>query len=104
MIIFLWTLHVLSAALMIVLILLQPGKGAEGGSVLGSGSSAIFGVRGTANLLTRSTAVCAMVFFLSSLILAKLHAEKPKSLLEGSQPAQQQEPPKKPDPAQDIPR
>jgi preprotein translocase subunit SecG len=102
MVIALWVLHIVSAILMVILILLQPGKGAEGGSALGSGGSAIFGVRGTANLLSRSTAVCAAIFFLSSLMLVRLHVQKPESLLQ--QQKHEQAAPKKPSPSQDIPQ
>ncbi len=60
--------YVLIAIAMIVLILLQRGAGAEAGSGFGGGASAtVFGARGSANFLSRSTAVLAGLFFLLSL-------------------------------------
>jgi len=60
--------YVLIAVAMIVLILLQRGAGAAAGSGFGGGASAtVFGARGSANFLSRSTAVLAALFFLLSL-------------------------------------
>ena len=60
--------YVLIAVAMIALILLQRGPGAEAGSGFGGGaSSTVFGARGSANFLTRATAVLAALFFLLSL-------------------------------------
>jgi len=60
--------YVLVALAMIILILLQRGAGAQAGSGFGSGASAtVFGARGSANFLSRSTAVLAGLFFLLSL-------------------------------------
>ena len=65
--------QILAALGMIVLILLQHGKGADMGAAFGSGSSgSLFGAAGSANFLSRSTAVLATVFFLSSLGLTYL--------------------------------
>ena len=62
--------YVLVAIAMIVLILLQRGAGAQAGSGFGSGASAtVFGARGAANFLSRSTAVLAGLFFLLSLAM-----------------------------------
>ena len=61
-------LHVLAAGGIIVLVLLQHGKGADMGAAFGSGSAgSLFGSAGAANFLSRSTAVLAAVFFLTSL-------------------------------------
>lgn len=61
-------LYVLIAIAMVVLILLQRGAGANAGSGFGGGASAtVFGARGSANFLSRSTAVLAGLFFLLSL-------------------------------------
>ncbi|MFO1507507.1 MAG: preprotein translocase subunit SecG [Lysobacterales bacterium] len=61
-------LYVLIALAMTVLILLQRGAGADAGSGFGGGASAtVFGARGSANFLSRSTAVLAGLFFLLSL-------------------------------------
>ena len=72
--------HVLVALVIIGLVLLQHGKGADMGSGFGSGSSgSLFGATGSANFLSRATAVLATVFFLTSLGLAYLATNKPKA-------------------------
>jgi preprotein translocase subunit SecG len=64
-------LQLLSALVMIGLVLVQHGKGADMGASFGSGSSgSLFGATGSANFLSRSTAACATVFFVSTLALA----------------------------------
>ena len=68
-------LHVLAAATIIVLVLLQHGKGADMGAAFGSGSAgSLFGSAGAANFLSRTTAVLAAVFFVSSLALTYYQA------------------------------
>ena len=65
--------HMVVALVVIGLVLLQHGKGADMGAAFGSGSSgSLFGAAGSANFLSRSTAVLATVFFLSSLGLTYL--------------------------------
>src|SRR5215468_5257571 len=60
--------HVLVAAALVGFILLQHGKGADMGAAFGSGASgSLFGAAGSANFLSRTTAILATVFFLSSL-------------------------------------
>ena len=64
-------IQVLAAIAVIGLVLLQHGKGADAGAAFGSGASGtVFGARGSANFLSRATAICAAVFFLASLSLA----------------------------------
>jgi len=64
-------LQILSAVVMIGLVLIQHGKGADMGASFGSGASgSLFGATGSANFLSRSTAVCAGVFFVCTLALA----------------------------------
>src|SRR5215472_15889188 len=76
------------ASLVIVgLVLLQRGKGAEAGAGFGAGASGtVFGARGATTALSRATAVCAAVFMLNSLALAymgtRASSEQPKSLHE----------------------
>ena len=69
--------YILIATAMIVLILMQRGAGADAGSGFGAGASAtVFGARGSANFLSRSTAVLAALFFVLSLgmgIYLKMH-------------------------------
>ena len=68
--------YVIIAVAMIVLILLQRGAGAAAGSGFGGGaSSTVFGARGSANFMSRSTAVLAGLFFLLSLSMAIFHAK-----------------------------
>ncbi len=63
--------QVLSALAMIGLVLVQHGKGADMGASFGSGASgSLFGATGSANFLSRSTAVAATVFFAATLALA----------------------------------
>jgi preprotein translocase subunit SecG len=64
-------LQILAALVMIGLVLIQHGKGADMGASFGSGASgSLFGATGSANFLSRSTAVCAFVFFVCTLSLA----------------------------------
>ncbi|MBN2690590.1 MAG: preprotein translocase subunit SecG [Burkholderiaceae bacterium] len=63
--------QILSALVMIVLVLMQHGKGADMGASFGSGASgSLFGATGSANFLSRSTAVAATLFFVSTLMMA----------------------------------
>ena len=80
--------HTLIALLIIVLVLLQRGKGADAGAAFGAGASGtVFGARGSSSFFSRATAVCATLFFVSSLTLAYLSSQTtaaPASLLEGA--------------------
>ena len=63
--------QLLSALVMIGLVLIQHGKGADMGASFGGGSSgSLFGATGSANFMSRSTAACATVFFVCTLALA----------------------------------
>ena len=63
--------QVVAAITMIGLVLVQHGKGADMGASFGSGASgSLFGATGSANFLSRFTAVCAAIFFVSTLSLA----------------------------------
>jgi preprotein translocase subunit SecG len=63
--------QVISASAIIILVLLQHGKGADMGAAFGSGASgSLFGASGSANFLSRSTAVIATVFFIATIGLA----------------------------------
>lgn len=64
-------IHILAALALIALILLQQGKGADAGASFGGGASqTVFGSAGSANFLTRATAILATAFMLTSLALA----------------------------------
>jgi len=95
--------HVAIALLIIGLVLLQRGKGADAGAGFGAGASGtVFGARGSATFFSRMTGVLATLFFVTSLALAYLATERtaPTSLLEvvpapqgtAPQPATQQTP------------
>ena len=77
--------QILSALVMIGLVLIQHGKGADMGASFGSGASgSLFGATGSANFLSRSTAVCAAVFFLCTLFLAYTSNDRSGSTSSGS--------------------
>ena len=82
------TVQMLSALAMIGLILVQHGKGADMGAAFGSGGSgSLFGASGSANFLSRTTAVLATVFFVCTLALAYFGNLRPVSsgsVLEGA--------------------
>ena len=70
-------LQILAALVMIGLVLVQHGKGADMGASFGSGASgSLFGATGSANFLSRTTAVCAAVFFVCTLGLAYLSNDR----------------------------
>jgi preprotein translocase subunit SecG len=63
-------IHVVMALVIIGLVLLQHGKGADMGAAFGSGSAgSLFGASGASNFLSKATAICATVFFVTSLSL-----------------------------------
>src|SRR5512145_2982202 len=79
--------HVLIAAAIVGLVLLQRGKGADAGAGFGAGASGtVFGARGSSTALSKTTAVLATLFFVTSLALAFLggrtRTEEPTSVLE----------------------
>jgi preprotein translocase subunit SecG len=94
-------MHVLVAIAIIGLVLLQHGKGADMGSGFGGGASgSLFGATGSANFLSRTTAILAAVFFVTSLGLAYLATQRPReagSVVDRAPPATQQQ--KKSEPA-----
>jgi preprotein translocase subunit SecG len=79
-------LHVLAAISVCGFVLLQHGKAADMGAAFGSGSSgSLFGAAGSANFLSRTTAVIATVFFLTSVALTYLgsqHGAVPQGVME----------------------
>src|SRR5882724_10293020 len=100
---FILGVHVLLALMIIGLVLLQRGKGAEAGAGFGSGASGtVFGARGTSTLFSKLTAVFAALFFVTSLSLAYIgsHATvEPTSVLERAAQAATAAPSKAPPPA-----
>lgn len=87
-------LFVINAIALVVFVLLQQGKGADAGAAFGSGASAtVFGARGSANFLSRATAVMATLFFLLAMVLAYMSQtpREPQSIAEraAQQPIEQ---------------
>jgi preprotein translocase subunit SecG len=100
--------HVGIALLIIGLVLLQRGKGADAGTGFGAGASGtVFGARGSATFFSRMTGVLAALFFATSLGLAYFATQQtaPASLLEGAAAPQSAAPPPaaEPEPASDLP-
>ncbi|MHB1290929.1 MAG: preprotein translocase subunit SecG [Sulfuricella sp.] len=86
-----WVIHIIAALGTIGLVLMQHGKGADMGAAFGSGASgSLFGSSGSANFLSRATAVFATVFFLTSLTLTYFssHKSKPVGVMESHSLAQ----------------
>ena len=69
-------IHIIVAITLVGLILIQQGKGADAGAAFGSGgggaSATVFGSQGSGNFMTKTTAVLATVFFITSLFLSFL--------------------------------
>ncbi|MGR8931093.1 MAG: preprotein translocase subunit SecG [Gammaproteobacteria bacterium] len=89
-------IHILLGIGVIGLVLMQQGKGADAGAAFGSGASgSVFGAQGSASFLSRTTAIFATMFFITSLGLAFLsgyHGKKSDIILDtpSSAPAEQQ--------------
>lgn len=75
-----WVVHLITASALIGLVLIQHGKGADMGAAFGTGSAgSLFGSSGSANFLSRSTAVAAGIFFVTSLLLTYLNSHQAAS-------------------------
>jgi preprotein translocase subunit SecG len=104
-------IHVLLSAAIIALVLLQRGKGADAGAGFGAGASGtVFGARGSSTFFSKTTAILATCFFITSLWLAYLASHRPDaptSLLDRvpatSVPAVPAPAPSTPAPASDVP-
>ncbi|PIE71629.1 MAG: preprotein translocase subunit SecG [Deltaproteobacteria bacterium] len=89
MTIFIVSVHVFVSIVLILIVLLQTGKGASMGAVFGSGSSqALFGPSGGTTFLSKATTAMAIIFMVTSLTLAVMSGSKPKSsvVLEAKSP------------------
>jgi preprotein translocase subunit SecG len=62
--------HIIVCITMVIVVLLQQGKGADVGAVFGGSSSTVFGASGAGNILTKITWGCAVLFFSTSIFLA----------------------------------
>ncbi|MDH5649201.1 MAG: preprotein translocase subunit SecG [Gammaproteobacteria bacterium] len=80
-------IHVLASIAIVGLILIQHGKGADAGAAFGGGSQTLFGSRGSANFLTRATAILATIFFVTSLSLAFFFGQPGKPVSVTEEPA-----------------
>jgi preprotein translocase subunit SecG len=87
--IFLISLHVIVSAILIGMVLLQKGKGADIGAAFGGASQTVFGPRGAASFMAKLTTGAAILFMVTSLGLALTTAKK-SSVMEGVKPAQTQ--------------
>ncbi|WP_035239785.1 preprotein translocase subunit SecG [Desulfobacter vibrioformis] len=88
-------IHVAVCIFLILVVLLQTGKGAEMGvSMGGAGSQALFGAAGPANILTKITTAVAIIFMVTSLTLAYMSGHQSQSsVMKGAdRPGEQQEP------------
>ncbi len=75
-----WTVHVLLAVVLVILVLLQHGKGADMGAAFGSGSAgSLFGPSGSATFLSRATGFVAAMFFITSMSLTYFSANRNES-------------------------
>ena len=74
------TIHIILAVILIILVLVQQGKGADAGAAFGSGaSSTVFGASGSATFMNKVTTVIALCFFVTSLSLAYISSNKSSS-------------------------
>ena len=69
-------IHILACIFLVLVVLLQTGKGAEMGAVFGGSSSTVFGSSGAGNFLTRLTTATAIVFMITSLSLTYLSSRR----------------------------
>lgn len=85
--IFLVTVHVIVCTILIAMVLLQKGKGADIGAAFGGASQTVFGPRGAQSFLAKLTTSAAIIFMLTSLGLALVGAKK-SSVMDGVKQAQ----------------
>jgi preprotein translocase subunit SecG len=82
------TLYVLTCMVLMLVILLQQGKGGDIANAFGGGSSqAAFGARSGATVLSRATSVCAVLFIVGALVLGIVGQRGPGSVIGGRAPA-----------------
>src|SRR5262245_43657392 len=82
------TLYVLTCMVLMLVILLQQGKGGDIANAFGGGSSqAAFGARSGATVLSRATTVCAVLFVVGALVLGIVGQRGPGSVIGGRVPA-----------------
>lgn len=85
------TIHVIVCIILIIAVLLQSGKSADlAGAFGGVGSQSAFGPRATANILSKTTTICAVLFMLTSIGLWILSAKETKSVVSGEPQTQKE--------------
>jgi preprotein translocase subunit SecG len=89
-------IHIIVSIGLILVVLLQTGKGADVGAVFGGSSSTIFGSSGAGNFLTRLTTGMAIVFMITSLTLGYFSGKKPSTTVFDSRRPEAQQPAQKP--------
>jgi preprotein translocase subunit SecG len=77
---FLNVLHIFVCLFLILVVLLQQGKGGGLGGLGGGAATQVFGGRGAGNFMTRLTAICAIIFMLTSISLAYLSSGGDRAL------------------------
>jgi preprotein translocase subunit SecG len=80
-------IHILSCVFLVLVVLLQAGKGADMGAVFGGSSSTVFGSSGAGNLLTKLTTATAIVFMITSLGLTYFSSHRTTATVFDSAPA-----------------
>ena len=88
--VFLISLHLIVSAILISMVLLQKGKGADIGAAFGGASQTLFGPRGAQSFLSKLTTGAAVIFMITSLSLALTTAKK-SSIMEGVKQEQTQQ-------------
>lgn len=96
---FITVVHVITCVLLVLVVLIQSGKGAEISASFSGSSQTVFGSSGGANFFTRFTQGAAALFMVTSLTLTILGGQNRKSLFEGAAPSTQSQVPVQQDPA-----
>ena len=85
------TLHIIVSTILIAMVLLQKGKGADIGAAFGGASNTVFGPRGAQSFLAKLTTSAAIIFMLTSFFLAVTSAKKSSLMDTATPPAQSQQ-------------
>jgi preprotein translocase subunit SecG len=86
-------LHIVVCIALIMIVLLQTGKGADMGAAFGGGASqTLFGTTGASTFLSKATTAAAVIFMLTSLVLAYMASDRPAGSLMPDEPATLEQP------------
>jgi len=102
--IFIVIIHILVCILLVLIVLLQRGKGASMGAAFGGSSQTIFGSSGPGTFLGKITTLVALVFMMTSLYLAYFSASKGRSVMDSAPTAAEQTVPQPQAPQQQAPQ